>query len=126
MARQVAGMAVGLLEEYGRPILVPMTLVDPEYVAEIFGALQEARVVIHHFFLHVPSEVLARRIDARSVAPHDPERDEAVRQWCKAQIKQCVAAADTLPTDTIFLDGERPPQVLADEIMARVGVNASP
>ncbi|MGW5127007.1 AAA family ATPase [Streptomyces sp. NPDC004069] len=124
--RQVAGMAVGLLEEYARPILVPMTLANPRYVAEIFGALEEAGATVHHFFLKVPSEVLARRIDARSVTPHDPERDEAVRQWCKAQIEQCVAAADALPADTIFLDGERPCQELADEVLARVGVGVAP
>ncbi|WP_445527872.1 AAA family ATPase [Streptomyces cyslabdanicus] len=124
--RQVAGMAVGLLEEYERPILVPMTLADPGYVAEIFGALEEAGATVHHFFLKVLPEVLARRIDARSVAPHDPERDEAVRQWCKARIEQCAAAADALPADTIFLDGERPCQELADEVLTRVGVGVAP
>lgn len=102
-----------------------MTLANPQYVAEIFGALEDAGVAIHHFFLKAPSEVLARRIDARSVAPHDPERDEAARQWCTAQIDQCVAAADTLPTDTIFLDGERPCQELADEVLTHVGVRVS-
>ncbi|MET9048911.1 AAA family ATPase [Streptomyces sp. NPDC004362] len=121
--RQVISMAVGLLEEYERPILVPMTLVDPQYVAEMFGALEEAEVAVHHFFLKVPSEALARRIDARTVAPNDPERDEAARQWCKAQIEQCVAAVDTLPTDTIFLDGERPCRELADEVLSRVTVS---
>ncbi|WP_346172782.1 AAA family ATPase [Streptomyces cuspidosporus] len=123
--RQVVSMAVGLLEEYERPILAPMTVVNPQYAAEIFGALGEAGVAVHHFFLKVPSEVLARRIDARSVAPHDPERDEAARRWCKAQIAHCVAAADTLPTDTIFLDGERPCQKLADEVLTHVGVSVS-
>ncbi|MFJ5156272.1 AAA family ATPase [Streptomyces sp. NPDC088353] len=123
--RQVVSMAVGLLEEYERPILAPMTLADPQYVAEIFGALEEAGVAVHHFFLKVPAEVLARRIDARSVVPRDPERDEAVRQWCKARIAQCVAAADTLPADTIFLDGERPCRELADEVLTRVGASVN-
>ncbi|MFI1290504.1 hypothetical protein ACH4VM_18785 [Streptomyces sp. NPDC020792] len=118
-------MAVGLLEEYERPIPAPMTLADPQYVAEIFGALEEAGAAVHHFFLKVPAEVLARRIDARSVVPRDPERDEAVRQWCKTRIAQCVAAADTLPADTIFLDGERPCRELADEVLTRVGVSVN-
>jgi hypothetical protein len=52
-------------------------------------------------------------------------RDEAVRRWGKAQIEQCVAAADTLPASTIFLDGERPCRELADEVMARVGASAA-
>ncbi|WP_329373391.1 AAA family ATPase [Streptomyces sp. NBC_01483] len=121
--RQVVSLALGLLEEYERPILAPMTLVNPQYVGEIFGALKEAEVVVHHFFLKVPADVLAQRIDARSVAPHDPERDEAARQWCKAQIEQCVTAVDALPVDTVFLDGERPRQELAHEVLTRVGVS---
>lgn len=33
-----------------------------------------------------------------------------------------MAAADTLPSDTVFLDGELTPQELADHVLARVGV----
>ncbi|MFI7643838.1 hypothetical protein [Nonomuraea sp. NPDC049400] len=51
--RQVADLAVGLVEEYQRPVLVPMTLVNAEYAGEIFGALKGAGAVVHHFFLKV-------------------------------------------------------------------------
>ncbi|MCM2390610.1 AAA family ATPase [Streptomyces albipurpureus] len=122
--RQVVSMAVGLVAEYQRPILAPMTLVNPQYLGEIFGALEEAGVDIHHFFLKVSPEVLAQRIDARSVTPHDPARDEGVRQWCREQIDRCVAAVDTLPRDTIFLDGERPREELAREVLTRIGVRS--
>ncbi len=115
--RQVVSMAMGLLEEYERPLLVPMTLVDPRYVAEIFGVLEEAGAVVHHFFLKVSPEVLARRIDTR------PGSTPADRQWCKEQIEHCVAAADALPTDTVFLDGERPCEELVHEVLTRVGMD---
>ncbi len=36
--RQVAEFAVGLVEEYRRPVLAPMTLVNPAYVDEVSGA----------------------------------------------------------------------------------------
>ncbi|MFE3853846.1 hypothetical protein ACFXPN_22225 [Streptomyces griseorubiginosus] len=49
--RQVAALAVGLVDEYRRPALVPMTLVHPGYLREIFGALRDSAVVVHHFFL---------------------------------------------------------------------------
>ncbi|MGX1676108.1 AAA family ATPase [Streptomyces sp. NPDC055400] len=119
--RQVADLAVGLVEEYQRPVLVPMTLVDPGYVEEIFGALKDAGIDVHHFFLKVSGEVLVKRIDGRSVTPDDPERDERVRQWCKARIEPCTAAMDTLPGGTVFLDGELAPKELADNVLARVG-----
>ncbi|MER5515215.1 AAA family ATPase [Streptomyces sp. NPDC002763] len=118
--RQVADLAVGLVEEYRRPVLVPMTLVNPGYVGEIFGALKDAGLEVHHFFLKVSREVLEKRIDGRSFTPDNPEQDEKVRRWCKERIARCMAAADTLPSDTVFLDGELAPQELADQVLARV------
>ncbi|WP_242434288.1 hypothetical protein [Streptomyces sp. CB01580] len=38
----------------------------------------------------------------------------------KEKIAPCMAAADTLPSDTVFLDGELSPQELADRVLARV------
>ncbi|MCS0639111.1 ATP-binding protein [Streptomyces sp. LP05-1] len=119
--RQVVSLAVGLVEEYGRPVLVPMTLVDPGYAAEIFGELAAAGVAVHHFFLDVSAEVLARRIGARVLVPDDPERDEAARRWGLAQIERCAAAVGVLPAGTVLLDGERSPAELAGELLARVG-----
>ncbi|MFE6338738.1 AAA family ATPase [Streptomyces sp. NPDC057798] len=119
--REVASLAVGLIEEYHRPLLVPMTLVDPAYAGEIFSALKDAAGIdVHHFFLKVPREVLEKRIDDRSFTPDNPEQDERVRRWCKSRIESCMAAADTLPIDTVVLDGELSPQKLADQVLAQV------
>ncbi|MFK4104777.1 TmrB-like protein [Streptomyces sp. NPDC019531] len=119
--RQVAELAVGLVEEYRRPLLVPMTLVNPVYLGEIFGALQDEDIFVHHFFLKVAPEVLVRRIDGRSFFPGDPAREERVRNWCKARIEACTDAVDSLPGDTVFLDGGSSPEELADQVLAHVG-----
>ncbi|MFJ9588709.1 AAA family ATPase [Streptomyces acidicola] len=121
--RQVADLAVGLAEEYHRPVLVPMTLVNPGYVSEIFGALTDAGIDVHHFFVKVPREVLEKRIDGR-FTPDNLEQDERVRHRCKEKIGPCMAAADTLPNDTVFLDGELNPQELAGQVLAHVGMEA--
>lgn len=124
--RQVAAMAVGLLEEYRRPVLVPMTLVEPAYVGEIFGRLADAGVEVRHFFLKVPPDVLAQRIDGRVFTPDDPASDERIRAWCKAKIPACLAAVDGLPPGTVFLDGELAPPELAGLVLARVPAAARP
>ncbi|MFJ7261264.1 AAA family ATPase [Streptomyces globosus] len=118
--RQVASMALGLIEEYGRPLLVPMTLVEPTYLEEIFGEVRSAGIPIHHFFLRVSADTLAARIDAQTIVPDDRDRDERVRQWRRAQIQRCVAAA--LPQDTVVLNGETPTDVLADQVLNSVGL----
>lgn len=122
--RQVASIAAGLVDEYARPVLVPMTLVNPAYLDEIFGALNEAGVEVHHFFLKVPEDVLVERIDGRSFTPDDPAKDEQVRAWCKTKIETCLAAVDAMPQDTVLLDGQLTPQELADAVLARVGADS--
>jgi len=119
--RQVADLAVGLVEEYRRPVLVPMTLVDSGYVGEVFGKLKDAGIEVHHFFLKVSREVLEERINGRSFTPGDPEQDERVRRWCKDRIEPCMAAADGLPSDTVYLDGELSAKRFADSVLARGG-----
>ncbi|MBA2806979.1 AAA family ATPase [Streptomyces sp. KM273126] len=124
--RQVAELAVGLVEEYGRPLLVPMTLVNPEYVEEIFSTLRKAGITVHHFFLRVPPEVLEQRIDGRSFTPDDPERDERVRRWCKSKIPSCMAFLAEVPADAVVLNGELSPRALADQVLNSIRVVSAP
>ncbi|MFF7889161.1 AAA family ATPase [Streptomyces sp. NPDC020794] len=123
--RQVADLAVGLIEEYRRPVLVPMTVVNSVYIDEIFGVLKNAGIDLHHFFLKVSREVLEKRIDGRIFFPDDPEREERVRRWAKDRIEPCMAAVGTLPGDTVFLDGELTPPELADQVLARIGAGSN-
>ncbi|MFI1734272.1 AAA family ATPase [Streptomyces acidicola] len=124
--RQVAELAVGLVEEYGRPLLVPMTLVNPEYVEEIFSALRKAGVTVHHFFLRVPHEVLEQRIDGRSFTPDDPAQDERVRRWCKSKIPSCMEFLAEVPADTVVLNGELSPRALADQVLNSIRFVSAP
>ncbi|MYQ76274.1 TmrB-like protein [Streptomyces sp. CB01249] len=120
--RQVASLAQGLVEEYGRPVLAPMTVVRRQYADEIFGALEKAGVPVHHFFLNVSAPVLEQRLHDRVLLPDDPERDEAARRWGKARIPECVAAVGNLREDTVVLDGELPTDELAALVLERTGL----
>jgi hypothetical protein len=117
--RQVAAMAIGLVEEYSAALLVPMTLVDAAYADEIFTAVRRHGITVRHFYLDVPRDVLARRIDGRLHAPADPEREARIRAWCTAQIDRCAAARARLPRDTVALDDQRPVDELATAVLAR-------
>jgi hypothetical protein len=115
---QVAAMAIGLVEEYGRPLLVPMTLVEAGYVEEIFTAVRRRGIALQHVYLDVPGDELARRIGARILAPGDPDRGASIRAWCTAQIRRCAAARAQLSRDVLVLDGCRPVAELATEVLA--------
>ncbi|CAG7645255.1 AAA family ATPase [Actinacidiphila bryophytorum] len=124
--RQVAALATGLVQEYARPLLVPMTLVEPAYLQEIFGSLDAAGIQFAHFFLDVPHDVLVDRIDARSLFSGDPVRSADGRAWCKARLPACLAARATLPPDTVVLDGRLPAEALAAAVLARTGLGPRP
>ncbi|MFJ5229366.1 AAA family ATPase [Kitasatospora sp. NPDC088391] len=115
---QVVSLATGLLAEYRRPLLVPMTLVRPDYRAEVFGGLTAAGADLRHFFLDLPEPVLRARIDGRGFFPDDPARDEQVRAWCRDRIPASTAAAGALPAGTVRLDAELTVGELADRVVA--------
>ena len=67
------------------PIVVPMTLADPAYFAEIVGGLRASGIDVRHFTLSVPAETLRRRLWRRLDWP-------ASRSWALARVERCVAA----------------------------------
>lgn len=90
-----ASLEAGLVEAYHRPVLVPMTLVDPAHAGEFFSA-------------RPPKRSLGR--SGSELTPDAPEQDQRIRRWCKDRIEPCMAGADTLPSDTVVLDGELTPR----------------
>ncbi|MDG9674795.1 AAA family ATPase [Micromonospora sp. DH14] len=117
--RSVADTAIALLQEYGRTLVVPMTVVVPSYLEEIFGRLRAHSVSVDHFFIDVPFRVLQARIEAQSIWPDDPARDGQVRTWRLQQVARCAAAVGLLPADTVVLEGELPVAELASQVLAR-------
>ena len=56
----------GLVAEWGRPLIVPMTLLRPSYFDEVMGQLRERGQQVHHFCLTAPAEVLRARVEERA------------------------------------------------------------
>jgi predicted kinase len=114
----VAEFATGLCAEYGRTLIVPMTLVNAEYRDEIFGLIGRTGEKVVHVFLDVPAEELRRRINAQIVVPGDPQADAEARSFRLDGIARCVAARAELPSDTLVLRGDQhTPTELADLVL---------
>ena len=100
----VVSIALSLRRRYGGALIVPMTLVAPDYRREIFGALRSAGESLLHVFLDVDAATLRQRIEAHVIAPLDPVRDAEIRAWRLAQTERCLQGREFLPPDTLFLD----------------------
>ena len=108
-------------EQFETTLIIPMTLVVPAYVAEIFAGIDRVGLTLHHFFLDTSADELRRRITNQVIIESDAERDEEVRQWRLAQIDRCVAARDGLPAGTVSLKtDEQTPETLVAQILAGI------
>lgn len=115
----VTEFALGMAAEYERPLIVPMTLVNPQYQQEIFGPIARAGQHLLHVFLDVPATELHRRIDHRVLVEDNPEQDARARAFGHANVERCVAARDCLPEGTLVLRGDQhSPAELADQVLA--------
>jgi predicted kinase len=71
--------AAGLIEQHGRPFIVPMALPDPSTRDEIIGGLRRSGLDVRHFVLLASEPTLRRRLFWRWSLP-------ASRRWARAQI----------------------------------------
>lgn len=64
-------------------IIIPMTLVNPNYYREIIGRLQADGIELCHFILIAPKEIIAARLI---------HRGEKKGCWAEQQIDRCLKA----------------------------------
>jgi hypothetical protein len=57
--------AAGLVRDFGRPLIVPMTLLNPDYFDEIVGGLRWDGFDVRHFCLVASRGEVLRRVRAR-------------------------------------------------------------
>lgn len=102
---------------YSQTIIVPMTLVHPDYLAEILGRAAEIDNRFLHVFLTLDEEILRQRIVNQKMHP-DPGRDAQIREWRLAQVERCLAATHALPQGPLLLDSSaHTPVDLADKVL---------
>ncbi len=115
----VADFAIGMAQEFQRPLIVPMTLIHPGYRRDVFERIQEADVRLLHVFLELPAEELRRRIQAQVLDADDGAADAAARAFRLAHVERGVATAD-LPTGTLVLRTDHhTPEQLAELVLVR-------
>ena len=66
-------------------IIVPMTIVNPQYYEEIIGHLKDEGIDVHHFVLGASKEILQKRLKSRF---------EKKNSWAEQQIERCMTGLE--------------------------------
>ena len=114
-----ADLAVALIRHYNGPLIVPMTVVVPEYLDEIVTPIRRAGIEVELFALQASQETLRARIAAQVMAD-DPDDDARIRRWRLDQVDRCLAGLAAHDLGTPVHTEERTPADVADEIVALV------
>lgn len=67
--------------EYDGVIIVPMTVVNPQYYEETVGKLRRDGILVHHFVLWASKETLLKRLRSRG---------DGTNSWGAKQIDRCM------------------------------------
>jgi hypothetical protein len=70
-----------IAKEYSGTIIVPMTIIKPDYWMEVGGNLVNEGFEVHHFTLCASRETLLKRLDGRG---------EGNDSWAVQQIDRCI------------------------------------
>ncbi|GGO01175.1 AAA family ATPase [Saccharibacillus kuerlensis] len=99
--------------EYKGTIIVPMTLVSPQYFDELIGGLRAQGIEVRHFALLARKETLLQRLLGRG---EDPDA------WCIAQIDRCLSALSQEEFSIPIFTDELTPGEVANTIAAACGI----
>lgn len=95
-------------------IIVPMTLVNPDYFDDIIGEIRSAEIDVRHYALQASPEVLQRRLSARTLGFAD--------SWALEQIPRCVSALATDRFATHLDTNDRSLDEVVEAIAADLGL----
>ena len=98
----------------GVPLIVPMTLVNPDYFEEIVGVLRARGQEVHHVVLIASREAILDRLETRG--------DDGF-SWAAGQLERCLGGlkqfdlAEHLETDDLSVSE------VADEVLERLSLD---
>jgi RNase adaptor protein for sRNA GlmZ degradation len=107
-----AASVLSLARHHPGPLLVPMSLLRPDYLSEVFSALRAGGAEVTHVLLDASDEVLSARIDG------DREVPESTTRFRREKLDAYRAARAwlSLSADLVVGTGELSAAQVADRI----------
>jgi len=102
---------------YSGTIIVPMTIVNPQYYDEIIQRLIDEGVILKHFILYANRATLLKRLNRRI------ERGDT---WAKRNIDRCINAFDNYITEMKIMTDDKSIDDVVEEIAEKSGLTLLP
>ena len=117
----VATTAIALRRHYDKTLIVPMAVVNAEYLREIVSPLEadadSGAGELQVLSLIVSAAELRRRITEQTISD-DPDVDAQARQWRLDQVERCVGALADEDLGRHVSNEGRPVAATVDEILS--------
>lgn len=109
---------------YDATVIVPMSLLNPNYIESMLGAFEIHGENLVHVYLDVSETALRNRIEGQSI-DEDPEVNAGVRQWRLSHLSEAQTARSFMPEATFWLDATaRSPHQLAAQVLKHLSGGA--
>lgn len=109
-------------ENFDGVIIVPMTLVNPEYYKEIIGKLTDDGIEVRHFILYANKETLLKRISKRELTSARRLRKGKGDSFAVKSIYRCIYAFDNYITDEKIITDNKSVDEIVKEIAEKSGI----
>lgn len=106
-----------LSREFEGVIIVPMTIVNPQYFNEILEKLRDEHVDIKHFALLASKETLLKRLKSRGDGKHS---------WPARQIDRCLSSLSQEMFQTHLYTDQLTPEDIINQIAEACGIGLQP
>lgn len=102
-----------LKENYGRTLVMPMTIWHRPYFEEIMQGLRQIEPDLSHFCLTANKDTIYQRLHSRDNSPQALE-------WCMQRVERCVMAFQSPLFAVQIATDNRTPEELVSEIITRI------
>lgn len=109
------------LRKHDGPVIVPMTLVDAGYFADIVGRLRDDGHEVHHFALLAEPATVLRRLNRRGLWPGLKHES-----WAVARLDDCLTRLGEAAFATHIATDDRTVAQVADAIAGSAGLSIIP
>ncbi len=109
-----------ICRQYSGPLVVPMTVINPQYWEEIAGELVREGFETEHFILEADRQTVIRRLKKRNLEMLWRE------QFALEALDRCLAAFAQMPEAHKIQTVEKDPSRIAEEIAACCGLELPP